>query len=65
MLQGKECIKQLSSLVVSKCKSAAPDRAAKVADILDNPANQVGFLISERLYGLPAQVTVPSLTSLK
>ncbi|KAK7110192.1 protein BCCIP homolog [Littorina saxatilis] len=63
--QGKECVNQLKSLVTSRCKAAAPAEAGKVLEILHSADNQVGFLISERLYGLPAQVAVPSLKSLK
>ena len=63
LFQELECIKQIKSMLLSKCEQCSAKKKDQLADMLSGEA-QVGFLLSERFINIPPQIALPSYENL-
>lgn len=63
--KGRECIKQLITLVTSRCQKVVPAVAGKVTEMLHSEDEPVGFLVNERYLNIVPKIATSSFPALK
>ena len=62
--QNLDCMKQLKTMLVEKCKQCSAAQSDKLTKLLSDPDHHVGYLINERFLNLPPSMAVPMFESL-
>ncbi|KAL4231308.1 hypothetical protein ACF0H5_008888 [Mactra antiquata] len=59
-----DCVKQMKSMLSTKCNQCAKGQHEKFNKLLNDPDHHVGYLVSERFLNLPPTMAVPMFESL-